>query len=251
MLVFLYHGKKAVMEWYVQDLISKSKDLGLGLVYGQELLCRAYIDGSDELISMPELFNYINNNEELLLDMTSQQLEDIFFNASFNCLVKGSIWVNLSGVIVSNSILFSKLKKKVLDHLSPSQKELLVLEISESDSNSTSAISVIKSIKNIGIKIALDDFGSGYSNLQRLIIPYFNYIKIDLSLLADVPACIWASSFYFDIIQLCSATGCLVVAEGIETQEQSDFVRILGIDIFQGFFYSRPRPIQGAFGTIN
>ena len=58
--------------------------------------------------------------------------------------------------------------------------------------------------------------------------------------LNQVPEDLWAASFYREIVSLCAAKGCLIVAEGVETQLQSDFVRWAGVDLIQGFLYSFP-----------
>ncbi|WP_260294193.1 EAL domain-containing protein [Sedimenticola hydrogenitrophicus] len=58
-----------------------------------------------------------------------------------------------------------------------------------------------------------------------------------------MPERIWAANFYREVVDLAASSGSLVVAEGIERQTQSDFVRWAGVDIIQGFLYSRPQPL--------
>jgi EAL domain-containing protein (putative c-di-GMP-specific phosphodiesterase class I) len=98
-------------------------------------------------------------------------------------------------------------------------------------------------LKDKGFVIAMDDFGSGYSNLLRLSKTPFDIIKLDLKLLERIPNDIWATSFYREIVNLCSSTGCMIVSEGVETQIQSDFVRWAGVDLIQGFLYATPKKL--------
>ena len=80
-----------------------------------------------------------------------------------------------------------------------------------------------------------------HSNLLRLNQAEFDIIKLDLKLLNKVPHDLWNASFYREIVNLCASKGCLIVAEGVETQSQSDFVRWAGVDLIQGFLYSSPK----------
>ena len=90
-----------------------------------------------------------------------------------------------------------------------------------------------------GVTLALDDFGTGYSNLEALVNMPFDIVKIDRSVVSN-------STNNFELITLISVVlerlGKRMIAEGVETQEQVEFVRAAGIDCMQGYFFSKPVP---------
>lgn len=238
MFEFNFYGQTAQLDWYVQDLITSS----LSSVYGQELLTRGFIKGSNLPIPTHNLFDFLGKNKEIMLAMTSQQLADLFINKNLYHKINNSIWINISGKIISDG-LFLRLWNEILIHINAEDKQKLVLEICEDSINDSLVVGKISYLQKLGFKIAMDDFGAGHSNLIRLSQVNFDFIKLDLQLIKNTPEDLWATSLYREVIELCSSKGALIVAEGIETKAQSDFVRWAGVDIIQGFFYSEPYPL--------
>lgn len=236
MFEFSFHGRSAKLDWYVQDLVTASLDSS----YGQELLTRGVLSDDTQPIHTGELFEYLGNYPELLLEMTNRQLSDLFISKKLNSKVNNSIWVNISGVLITDDELFTRLWDTALSHLGTKDKQQLVLEICEDSISDTTVVARIDYLQAQGFKIAMDDFGSGRSNLIRLSQVNFDFIKLDLELIKSVPDDLWATSLYREVVGLCSSKGALIVAEGIETKAQSDFVRWAGVDIIQGFLYSKP-----------
>lgn len=231
-----YKGRAAYLSWYCQDLLTTSLDS----VYGREILCRGFWVADNRQIPMTELLSYLSQDDELLLAMTIRQIEDIVLMQQNDTGNSISIWINIAGQLIADQNLFSQLWQKVLSGLTSDQKRLLVLEICEDDINDVVMIERVSLLKTKGFVIAMDDFGSGHSNLLRLTQIPFDVIKLDLKLLKKVPNDLWAASFYREIVDLCSSKGSLIVAEGVESETQSDFVRWAGVDLLQGFLYSRP-----------
>jgi diguanylate cyclase (GGDEF)-like protein len=93
-----------------------------------------------------------------------------------------------------------------------------------------------------GLKLAMDDFGAGHSSLGRLADLPVSVLKIDRALLGGVPSRPAAIAVLRAAVQLADAVGCDVVAEGIETEEQRDELRRLGVGLGQGFLMARPMP---------
>jgi EAL domain-containing protein (putative c-di-GMP-specific phosphodiesterase class I) len=241
MLEFVYHDELARLEWFVQDLVTAAQHT----LYGQELLCRATLVDSQIPIAMEPLMEYLNHHQDLLLEMTNQQLDDLFISGRLTHLIDNSIWINIAGKLIACASLFDRLWRQTLSKLTAMQKQCLVLEICEDTiSSDDPSVARISFLQNQGFRVAMDDFGSGHSNLIQLSRSNFDIIKLDLKLIQDVPTDLWAASLYREVISLCSSKGSLIVAEGIETQAQSDFVRWAGVDIIQGFLYSKPRPIK-------
>jgi len=90
-------------------------------------------------------------------------------------------------------------------------------------------------------KIAIDDFGAGYSGLSRVCALRPNYIKIDMELVRNIQAFANKSSLVGSIVKFCRETGISLIAEGIETEEELDTLIRLGVDYGQGYYLGRPQ----------
>jgi EAL domain-containing protein (putative c-di-GMP-specific phosphodiesterase class I) len=95
-------------------------------------------------------------------------------------------------------------------------------------------------IRDLGISISLDDFGTGYSSLSHLRRFPINYLKIDRSFVDEVLTNVDDRAIVSAIIGMAQNLGLQVVAEGVETLEQANFLREKGCDFAQGYFYGRP-----------
>jgi EAL domain-containing protein (putative c-di-GMP-specific phosphodiesterase class I) len=104
-------------------------------------------------------------------------------------------------------------------------------------------LEMLRQIKSAGISIALDDFGIGYSSLAYLTVFPFDKVKIDRSFIAKLDR-IETQAVVSSIVQLCRSLNLHVVAEGIETEEQLNLVKTLGIESGQGYYFSKPVPFQ-------
>ncbi len=103
----------------------------------------------------------------------------------------------------------------------------------------------IDALKEMGLSIAMDDFGTGFSSLSTLWRYGFDRIKIDKSFidgLEDAP--IRSRKVIDSIILLGSRMGMSITAEGIETEKQRDLLKTLGCDVLQGFYFGRPCPLE-------
>ena len=120
--------------------------------------------------------------------------------------------------------------------------DCITVEITEGlllDPNNA-VLNYLLEFRDAGIQVALDDFGTGYSSLSYLKKFDIDYIKIDRSFVQDM-------EFDSDNMVLCDAIIAMahklklkVIAEGIETQEQLDLLKITGCDFGQGYFFSKP-----------
>jgi len=120
----------------------------------------------------------------------------------------------------------------------------LELEVTETEvmQNPESAISTLKKLSNMGVNISLDDFGTGYSSLSYLKHLPINTIKIDYSFVRDITSDQDNAAIVTAIIAMSHSLKLRVIAEGVETREQLDFLQKLRCEEMQGFFFSRPLP---------
>ncbi len=124
--------------------------------------------------------------------------------------------------------------------------ELLELEITESllGSDAVDVYRQLRGIRDQGVKISIDDFGTAYSSLSRLKQLPLNTLKIDQSFVRDLGRDVDDEILVRTIITMAHNLGLKVVAEGVETPEQYDFVKKHRCDIVQGYLYGRPMPIE-------
>ncbi len=120
--------------------------------------------------------------------------------------------------------------------------KLLQIEITESMVmlNVDRAIQLLDAIQSRGVRLAIDDFGTGYSSMSALKRFPIDTIKIDRSFVRDLPASSEDKAISEAIINMGKALGLTIVAEGVETIEQDEFIRGLACDEIQGFLFSRP-----------
>lgn len=93
-----------------------------------------------------------------------------------------------------------------------------------------------------GFSVAMDDFGSGYSSLNVLKSLQFDSIKLDKEFLSGFEDNPHAHKVIEGAVAMIKSLGVQVVAEGVETREQADFLRHTGCDLAQGYYFSRPLP---------
>ena len=119
---------------------------------------------------------------------------------------------------------------------------LLELEITESMimSNPAKMMDVLVRLKKIGVQLAIDDFGTGYSSLAQLKHFPIDTLKIDRSFIRNVPGNTEDNAITHAIIAMGNTLGLTVVAEGVETIEQMNYLKDQSCDEMQGYYFSRP-----------
>ena len=120
----------------------------------------------------------------------------------------------------------------------------LELEVTESQmmNNPTKSISILQAISDMGIEIAIDDFGTGYSSLAYLKRLPVNKLKIDQSFIRELPHNDEDRAISEAVIALASSLNLTIIAEGVEKQEQIDYLLSSGCHYIQGYYYSKAIP---------
>ncbi|OIR02251.1 cyclic di-GMP phosphodiesterase Gmr [mine drainage metagenome] len=116
--------------------------------------------------------------------------------------------------------------------------ESLLLEYTED------TVATMNALKAIGVRLSLDDFGTGYSSLQYLKLLPLNQIKIDQSFVRDIATDTNDAAIVQTIIAMAETLGLEVIAEGVETQAQHDFLDLRGCHAYQGYLFGKPVPIE-------
>jgi diguanylate cyclase (GGDEF)-like protein/PAS domain S-box-containing protein len=148
--------------------------------------------------------------------------------------------VNLS----ARQLYDERLVQDIADALSESGMDpaLLEMEITEGMvmQNADRAIKILCAIKDLGVRLALDDFGVGYSSLAQIRRFPIDILKIDSSFIRDIPASSDDRAITDAIIAMGKTLSLTVVAEGVETAEQENYLRDSSCDESQGYYFSRP-----------
>jgi diguanylate cyclase (GGDEF)-like protein len=154
------------------------------------------------------------------------------------------IAVNLSSVQFQQGQLATHLKQILLETQFP--PALLELEITESImmSHKTEVLTTLKELKLLGVHISIDDFGTGYSSLSYLKTMSLDKIKIDQSFVRDIAYDSNDAAIVNAIIAMAKGLNLDVIAEGVETQEQLDFLISKGCYEAQGYYFSKPMPAE-------
>lgn len=121
----------------------------------------------------------------------------------------------------------------------PDQLELEVVETAPLDGR---AIAVVAELDRLGVRIAVDDYGSGWASLGHLVDLPASTLKIDRVFVRDLGTSARVDALVTSTIQLGRTLGLTTVAEGVETDEQAGILRSLGCDLLQGFLFSPPVP---------
>jgi EAL domain-containing protein (putative c-di-GMP-specific phosphodiesterase class I) len=154
------------------------------------------------------------------------------------------IAINISAVEIRAPDFVSSVASSLTDTgLDASRLELELTETSLMQ-DATSTAAVLRALKDLGVHLALDDFGTGYSSLSYVQRFPIDTLKIDQSFVRDLATDAGAANIVTAVISMGNSLHMRVVAEGIETREQLEFLQIHGCPVGQGFYFSRPVPAQ-------
>ncbi|HHW36204.1 MAG TPA: EAL domain-containing protein [Bacillales bacterium] len=189
----------------------------------------------EHFIPLCEKFGLIIPLGEWVIEKACQQLQ--FWHSKGHKL---KLCVNLSfGQLYQQNFIemISKIIKKT--KVDPAYLELELTE-TMTGNDTENFTSIIDDIRKLGIRVALDDFGVGYSSLSYLTFLNVDLIKIDKSIINKINESKKHRAVFVAIVALAKNLNLEVVVEGIETKEQMELIKNLGCNIMQGFYFSKP-----------
>lgn len=154
----------------------------------------------------------------------------------------GRLSLNLSAKQLQEKTFVSTIKSMLEE--TGCEAGWIELEVTESNimHNIQEAINTLNAIRDLGIHIAIDDFGTGYSSLSYLKKLPVNKLKIDRSFIVDIPENKEDAAITNAIIAIADSLNLTVIAEGVETKRQKNYLLENGCNYIQGYFYYRPMP---------
>jgi len=128
----------------------------------------------------------------------------------------------------------------------------IVLEITEHSvaSDYDRLIAEVAKLRNLGIRIAIDDAGAGYSGLQHIVQMKPDIIKLDISLTSSIDTDVVRRSLGSAMVKFGIEVGATIVAEGVESAEELEALHALQVPLAQGYFLDRPAPVETFVGTM-
>ncbi len=226
------------------DLAFQPKiDVKTGRIVGVESLARWH-DPELGMIS-PDEFIPIAEGSGLILPLGEWVLRTACRQArewQDQGLPKMRIAVNLSAYQLNQQSFIDVVKRALSD--TGLQARYLELEITESAvmQNPRSARGLLNELHQMGVRISIDDFGTGYSNLSQLKSFPIDSLKIDRSFTSGVTSCTQDAAIVRAVMALAHSLNLEVIAEGVETEGQLDFIRKLEGQQYQGYLCSKPLP---------
>lgn len=214
-----------------------------GEIVGAEVLCRWITE--DGTILSPAVFVPIAEKNGFM-----RKLDEIIWTNVFaavrSWLDAGiepvPLSINISRVSLETDKLYYTIKRLKERYNIPEQ--YIYFEITESAAiNAKEYLNDrIEKIRALGYKIAMDDFGSGYSSLNSLKDMPVDILKLDMGFMRGDDKMNRGSTIIDYVVRMAKGLNYTTVAEGVETKEQAEFLRCIGVNIFQGFLYSKPMP---------
>lgn len=214
-----------------------------GMMIGAETLCR-WIDENGNMIS-PGVFIPIFEKNGFI-----KRLDKYMWEAVFKQVLEWQeggydpvpISVNVSRLSVMEDDFADTIKE--LAEKYPVRREFIHFEITESAYTRQQAklIQMVNKIRHLGFKIAMDDFGSGYSSLNTLKNVPIDILKLDMGFLSNDNE-FKGETIIKNVATMASELKLEMISEGVETKEQADFLTQVGCEVIQGYYYAKPMPL--------
>ncbi len=219
-----------LLTYYFQPIVKASD----GEIYSYEALMRS---STEKKISALDIIKYAGIRNRLI-DVERAT----FYNVLTEIEKKEDRFGNAK--IFINSIPGIRLEKADFDTINELLKRnchRTVVELTEEAELLDEELDAVKQLlRSLDIEIAIDDYGTGYSNISNLLRYMPNYVKIDRALLSGIDSKPQKQHFVSEIIKFCRDNNIMSLAEGIETREELRTVIRMGVDLIQGYYTAKP-----------
>jgi len=227
----------------VKDAIESSKIIS----YFQPIVNR-----EKKVVKNESLVRLIESNGSVMspfffLDIAKQgryytQITSIVLENSFKALniSDADVSINLSAIDIEDTIIRKDIYRLLENCVNKAQNITFELLEDEEMKDFEVIKNFITKVKSYGVKIAIDDFGAGYSNYERLLEFQPDIIKIDGSLVKNIESSKFSVSIINSIILFAREQGIEVVAEYVENENIFNILKELGVDYFQGYYFGKP-----------
>lgn len=221
-------------------------------IIGAEALVRW--NHKEQGIISPGIFIPLFEKNGFIVDLDFYVYEEVMKKLSERIKMKERIVpvsMNVSRCHLGDNKFVEKLEALVDKYQIP--KEYIEMEITESifSQKDSSAVSLVNDLKKHGFAISMDDFGSGYSSLNLLRKMPIDTLKIDKVFIDNTDNSRRSKVIVAEIIAMSAKIDVKTICEGVETQQQRDFLKEAGCDMVQGYFYSRPLPYNEFEALLN
>tara|TARA_R110001592_G_C13174458_1_gene750151 strand:+ start:3052 stop:4338 length:1287 start_codon:yes stop_codon:yes gene_type:complete len=152
------------------------------------------------------------------------------------------LFINVSSLACEKGRSYGTFFSELLNYFNIPAERVVVEIIEDHCTNNAMLVETCNYYKSMGCLIAIDDFGAGHSNFERIWNLRPDIVKIDRSILLRAIKSNHTQQMLTSIVQVLHQSGCLVVIEGIENEEQALIANGSNADFVQGFYYSRPQP---------
>ena len=241
----LEHFEEAFEKGYFKVFYQPVVRALTGKVCGYEALAR-WIDPVRGIIppfifiEIFEKFHLIHRLDALIIEQACKDIRDDMDSG----YAYEPVSVNLSRL----DFELSDIKKIVDDTVAKYNipKKYLNLEVTESafSSQNTNLAETIKAFRADGYEVWLDDFGSGFSSFGNLQSYDFDLLKIDMSFLRTFDTNPKSKLIIASIVDMAKKLGIHTLAEGVETKEQYEYLKMIGCEIIQGYYFGKPIPVE-------
>jgi PAS domain S-box-containing protein len=198
------------------------------------------IDKDDKIIT-PFFFLETSKKSNYYSQITAIVLEHSF-TVLKNCDFEISI--NLSAIDIEQKVTREKILKLLDTYKEYSARVIFELLEDEAIKDFEIIKQFITKVKGYGVKIAIDDFGAGYSNYERLLDYQPDILKIDGCLIRDIETSSYSLSVVKSIVTFAKEQNIQTVAEFIENESKFNIVKELGVDFSQGYYFGKPEPLK-------
>lgn len=203
-------------------------------IYGYEALMRPEINNIKSPLLLLQLAKEESKLDKVERLVFKKVLEKI--NDNINKLQGYKIFINS----IADQVITKKEIEKYCGSNSNILKDLIIEFTEQEYVNEDILHKKTEMLRKLGAKIALDDYGAGYSNEFTLISGNYDIIKIDMKLIEDIDIDLKRQEIIKSIIKISHISNYKVLAEGVETIEQVKILRDLGVEFLQGYFFGKP-----------